>query len=98
MWLSFTLTDALDLAHSGSDEGIFLLTIIVVGFSDFSVSYHFITSGFIHPLVDMLPLKPGNGAVVIQRDRSSRNQQQTSNWDPHDSLVKKIWGRKSVKE
>lgn len=91
IWLSCTLTDRSDYVGGGSDEGIGLLTLIAVGLGDASTSYLMITPVSPHLPVDMLFYKFYVTGIDICRLRvhSGREQQQTSQLDPHDSLKRK---------
>lgn len=89
--LSCLLTDRSDYFGGGSDEGVGLLTLIAVSLADSSTSYDFITPGNTHLPIYMLIYK----FAVTLRDTciltvyTGKEQQQTSQWDPHDTVKKR---------
>ena len=95
--LSCLPTDRSDYFGGGSDEGVGLLTLIAVGLADSSTSYLRLTPGSTHLPVYMLIYK----FAVTRRDtciltvHTGKQQQQTSQLDPHDS-VKKRQGKAGI--
>lgn len=97
IWHSCTATDIFDYVGHGSDEGIGLLTLIAARFGDASVTNLLVTSCNAHVPINMLlyKLSVTGSSLCILREHSGRKQQQTSQWDPHNFLLKKNVERKN---
>ena len=97
---SCTLTDVFDSAGGGSDEGVGVPAQIAPNDSGEASPSHLLVASVPAHLPDMpiykISVTPKD--VLVLREDGSRQQQQTSKHDPHDSLLERMWGKCSVSE